>query len=304
MLVRLLVSLLFLTAMFSKAQVKSDTIRVFFLGGQSNMDGYGYIKDLPPQLNKTFQNAFIFHGHSAPDNDLDGGIGNWEKLRPGHGVGFNVDKNGNQISDRFGLELSLVDGMLTKHPNWNIALIKYSRGGTSIDSLAAGDFGSWEPDFRSGLGVNQYDHALKTLRNAFVNKDINNNGIEDFIIPTGIFWMQGEADAAFTEEIAFRYEKNLKRLMDLLRAAMRADGLPIVIGKISDSWQDKNDGLVYDYGDLVQHAQENYARSEPNISIVRNTRYYKFSDPWHFDSDGYLNLGYAFAKTWINIECH
>ena len=33
------------------AQVKKDTIRVFYLGGQSNMQGYGYVKELPDSLN-------------------------------------------------------------------------------------------------------------------------------------------------------------------------------------------------------------------------------------------------------------
>ncbi|WP_281239525.1 hypothetical protein [Flavobacterium praedii] len=34
------------------AQTKKDTIRVFYLGGQSNMQGYGYVKELPDSLNK------------------------------------------------------------------------------------------------------------------------------------------------------------------------------------------------------------------------------------------------------------
>ncbi len=70
--------------------------------------------------------------------------------------------------------------------------------------------------------------------------------------------------------MANRYYANLKRLMDLVRAALRVDDLPVVIGKISDSWNDE-DGKVWDYGELVQYAQEKYARTDGNAAIVRNT---------------------------------
>ena len=45
--------------------------------------------------------------------------------------------------------------------------------------------------------------------------------------PAGILWMQGESDGALTAEIAARYENNLKRLMDLVRAGLRTDDLPV-----------------------------------------------------------------------------
>lgn len=43
--------------------------------------------------------------------------------------------------------------------------------------------------------------------------------------------MQGESDAAYTEEIANRYYFNLKRLIDLMRASFLTDDLPVVLGK-------------------------------------------------------------------------
>jgi hypothetical protein len=52
--------------------------------------------------------------------------------------------------------------------------------------------------------------------------------------------MQGERDATYTEEIANRYYFNLKRLIDLMRASFLTDDLMVVLGKISDSWNDKD----------------------------------------------------------------
>ncbi len=280
---------------------KTEKIRMFYLGGQSNMDGYGYNKDLPKSLNKTIKDVWIFHGNIAADEEEGGGIGIWEELKPGHGTGFSSNANENNLSDRFGLELSFALKLKELYPNEKIAIIKYSRGGTSIDSLAADRFGSWEADFKGSTGINQYDHFLATVRNATAVKDIDGNGKEDILVPSGIMWMQGESDATIDEVVANRYYANLKRLMDLIRAAFRTDDLPVVIGKISDSWNN-DQGKVWKYGELVQYAQEKFVREDNNAAIIKSTRYYKYSDPYHYDSKGYIDLGEKFAETVFSLS--
>ena len=277
-------------------QLEADTFRVYYLGGQSNMDGYGYNNELPEDLATAFGDVFIFHGNPVGDDLPGGGLGLWAPLGPGHGAGFGSDGSENHLSDRFGLELTLARKLQELYPGERIALIKYSRGGSSIDSLATGRFGCWEPDYQGKSGINQYDHFMQTVRSAMGTTDIDGDGERDVLVPCGIFWMQGESDASFTEEIANRYFMNLKRLMDLIRASFRADDLPVVIGKISDSWNDSSDSKVWDHGELVQYAQEKYARTDGHAAIVRTTRYYKYSDPWHYDSEGYLDLGIRFAE--------
>lgn len=281
---------------------KSDTIRVYYLGGQSNMDGYGYNSELPPSLNRVNEQVWIFHGNPQGDDLPGGGLGKWDKLQPGHGVGFASDGRSNTLSDRFGVELSLAQKLQELYPGERIALIKYSKGGTSIDSLATGPFGCWEPDYRGTTGINQYDHFLKTVRTAMSTYDMDGDGKGDILEPAGILWMQGESDASYTEEIADSYYSNLKRLMDLIRASFRMDDLPVVIGKISDSWDDNLNGKVWDHGELVQYAQENFARTDAQAAIVRHTRYYKYSDPWHYNSEGYLDLGAKFAEALHDIS--
>jgi len=276
-------------------QVEKDTIRLFFLGGQSNMDGYGYNSDLPDNLNQEFKNAWIFHGNPAPDENPTGGSGEWDSLKPGHGVGFSGYQSKNKLSNRFGVELSFVKKLQEIYPNEKIAIIKYSKGGSSIDSLAAWKFGAWEPDYNGKTGINQYDHFLNTIKNALSVKDIDGNGKQDYLFPMGIIWMQGESDSDKTEAIANNYYANLKRLMDLMRASLHTDDLPVVIGKISDSHNDE-DGKVWDYGELVQYAQEKYVKTDKNAAIVRATRNYNYSDRWHYDSNGYIDLGEKFAE--------
>ena len=271
-----------------------EKFRLFFLGGQSNMEGHGLNADLPDSLTTLEKNVWLFHGNPKGDEDPTGGLGKWALLQPGNGAGFSSDGTKNNYAAKFGPELSFGRKLAQLYPGEKIALIKYARGGSSIDSIAAREYGSWEIDFRSGDGINQFDHFLTTVNGALSVQDIDGNGIEDVLVPSGIIWMQGESDGTITEAIAQRYYANLKRLMDLMRATFRDDDLPVVIGKISDSGQDNN-GKTWNYGELVQHAQEEYVRKDRNAAIVRDTKNYSYSDPYHYDSQGYLDLGEKFA---------
>lgn len=275
--------------------LEKEKIRLFFLGGQSNMEGHGLNQELPESLTGNIKNVWIFHGFPIGDGNEKGGLGKWDNLKPGNGAGFTSDGVRNKRSHKFGPELSFGKKLEQLYPGEKIALIKYARGGSSIDSLAAREYGSWEIDYKGTNGINQFDHFLTTVNVALNNKDIDGNGIEDVLVPSGIIWMQGESDATMTEDIAHRYYSNLKRLMDLMRAVFHDDDLAVVIGKISDSGMDNN-GKTWRYGELIQYTQEEYVRNDKNAAIVRDTKNYDYSDPWHYDSKGYIDLGIKFAE--------
>jgi hypothetical protein len=292
---------IFLALLFTLSVFATD-YKLYYLGGQSNMVGLGYNQNLPVELINGLPEVYIFHGNSSPDTTEIDGKGIWEQLKPGHGVGFSSDGQTNHLSERFGVELTFAHRLLFENENEKIALIKYSRGGSSIDKEAAGIFGCWEPDYDSGNRINQYDHFLATITNAFAVSDIDGDGQEDRLIPSGIVWMQGESDAAYSLQIAERYENNLKRLMDLIRAALRSDDLPVVIGQISDSGQDENDGTVWDYGDIVRSAQLSYVSKDIAAILVQSTENYQYSDPWHYDNEGHIDLGHKFAEAILKLS--
>ncbi|RYZ89090.1 MAG: hypothetical protein EOP06_09850, partial [Proteobacteria bacterium] len=266
------VSLIFCVSI---AQSKGDTFRVFYLGGQSNMEGFGYIKDLPADLSQPMKDVYIFDGNRGGDGENGLGLGKWEQLRPGHGTGFQSDGKNNKLSDRFGPELSFAKRMREMYPNDKIAIVKYARNGSGLDSLAIGVFGCWAPEYKDK--TNQYDHFMTTLKGAFDVRDINGDGRPDTLIPTGILWMQGESDASFNEELALRYYGNLKQLVGYMRAAFRDENLPVVVGKISDSGRN-DEKRIWKYGELVQYAQEKFVRFDGNAAIVRSTSGYNYSD--------------------------
>jgi hypothetical protein len=271
---------------------------LYFLGGQSNMAGFGSNSELPSDLEDGVPGVCIFHGNPAPDDAPDGGVGIWASLRPGHGSGFATDGQRNEYSERFGVELSFAQRLLELEPNQRIVLIKYARDGTSLDSLAAAEYGSWEPDYGGPRGTNQYDHYLKTLRSAWSNPPGTEECLPGPVIPSGIVWMQGEGDA-LDSAAASAYGNRLKRLMDLMRASLLANDLPVVIGSITDSG---GEDVVWSYGTRVQVAQREFVERDGRAALVTSTSTYGYSDPWHYDSPGYLDLGRRFAEEMVRLR--
>jgi hypothetical protein len=204
----------------------------------------------------------------------------------------------NQLSDRFGSELTFGVRMSELKPNWNIAIIKYSRGGSSL-AIDAPNYGTWDPDFNNGN--NQYDNALTALRMAFAARDIDGDGKADRLVPAGIVWMQGESDA-INQGPARIYESNLRRMMNLLRAALRVDDLPVVVGRITDSGM-ADDGKVMDHIELVQAAQGAWVKKDECAAYVTEIDAYEHSsDAWHYVSEAYLKMGRAFAEAAHALE--
>jgi hypothetical protein len=144
--------------------------------------------------------------------------------------------------------------------------------------------------------INQYDHFLATIQNATTSADVDQDGTIDTLNPIGILWMQGESDAMYSVEIAQKYDANLKRLMDLMRASLREDDLPVVIGRISDS-AIKDNKKIWTHGEIVRAGQASFVEQDPAARLVTTTDTYGYSDPYHYDSAGYIDLGRQFAKS-------
>lgn len=296
----LLAGFLLLQVACATAEQQQTTYKLYYLGGQSNMEGFGYVEELPTAFATASENVMIFTGQMALDNETHGGVGIWHALQPGHGTGFRTDGETNQLSDRFGPELLFGQTMAERSPDSKIAIIKYALGGSG---LAEGvGYGNWHPDFSDGAGVNQYDHVLKTMRNALATTDIDGDGVLDRLVPAGIVWMQGEADAYDSQAAADEYRENIERLMGLLRAALRVDDLPVVIGKITDSGMSE-DGSVMDYIETVQLAQQDFVASDACAAYVTVSDDLGYlDDAWHYDTDGFVRLGTAFAEAMIELE--
>ena len=264
------------------------------------MEGFGFASELPEGAEAVSPDVMIFTGQMALDNETHGGVGIWEPLQPGHGTGFKTDGIENQLSDRFGPELFFGQTMAKRSAGTKIAIIKYALGGSGLADGVG--YGNWHPDFSDGAGNNQYDHFLKTLRNALGRSDIDGDGVADHLVPSGIVWMQGEADAFDSQAAADEYRANIERLMGLIRAALRVDDLPLVIGKITDSGM-SDDGTVMDYIETVQQAQQDFVNDDVCAAYVTATEDLDYlDDGWHYNTDGFVRLGTAFAEAMNELE--
>ncbi|USO00401.1 MAG: hypothetical protein H6810_08905 [Phycisphaeraceae bacterium] len=278
----------------------AGTYHLYFLGGQSNMDGYGYVNELPTEMQGPVEGVMIFCGHRQRDGEASTGQGIWAPLTPGFGAGCDTDGQSNHLGDRFGPELTFARRLRMLRPDEKIAIIKYARGGSSLDVRVAGGAGTWDPHDTRGSGalrgVNQYDHALAAIRSATAVRDIDGDGEDDTLVPSGILWMQGETDGT-NEATANAYAGHLAGLAELLRAAMRVDELPFVIGRISDRAVNLHEGeRIWAFGDTVRAAEDKVAADDAAAAIVTSTDNYGYSDPWHYDTPGYIDFGRKFAE--------
>ncbi len=279
----------------------AKTYDFYILAGQSNMEGLGLVTDLPDSLSGIHNGVFIYHPNRLQDNASPEDIGYWEELRPGHGAGFMTDGMHSFYSDKFGPELSFAIEMKKLSPTRNIAIFKYAKGGASIHPEAAGDWGCWYPDSGSDVGINQWDHFKHQLRRALSVEDIDGDGEPDTLVPAGILWLQGESDASFTRAIAESYTDNLSFLIRSIRDAAGKPLLPVVVCRISESNLGEN-GTVLTWGPIIQSAQEKFVELDPHAALIRPPDNHGWLDPWHYDSQAYLELGVRFAEAMYGLQ--
>ncbi len=89
--------------------------------------------------------------------------------------------------------------------------------------------------------------------------------------------------------------------MDLVRAALRHDDLPVVIGRVTDSGRITGKQMMK-HGDVVGAAQAAFVKTDGRAILVTSTDGYNFSDVWHYDSPAYIDLGRQFANALAELQ--
>jgi pimeloyl-ACP methyl ester carboxylesterase len=269
---------------------KAEKWRLYYLGGQSNMVGFGYSHDIKASDYEDLKDVRIFHAEQKLNGSQEFGDGAWEKMKVGHGTGYQFSEGKSKFSNRFGAELSFAKRLKELYPNDKIAIIKYAMGGSGIDS--ADVIRNWHPDYQKT--TNQFDYFVTTVNNALSVKDIDGDGTKDELIPCGFAWMQGETDAQKTKLVAEKYLDNISYLMSKIRSHLGNDSLDLVIGKITGG-HEYSGYHQWKFGDVVQNAMEEFVKQDPNAMIVRETMNYKYSDCCHYRSKDYIDMGIQFA---------
>lgn len=248
-------------------------IKVFLLGGQSNMAGQGETGDvggLRPALDGEQTDVAIWQNLNSAAKTNTG----WEALAPGQGAS----------TTKIGPELSLGRALADAYPDYQIALIKYSVGGTNLDV-------EWDPKDTGGSAY-MYDGFLESMGNALAN--LTADGLSFEI--EGMFWMQGERDARDVG-MGSRYQTNLADLIAAIRAQTGEADLPFILGRLAD---DLNTG-TYTELDVVRAAQAAVGDADDWAAMVDTDAFGMKSDNLHFNAAGQLAMGDAFAEAYLAI---
>lgn len=271
----------------TKTTLADDTVHVVLLAGQSNMEGVGNFDQLSAddlsklsKLNNQVQ--YVYRNKAAQNLTFNQSKYHQEK----YGV-LNV----------FGPEMFLAIGLNQRYPNQKYLFIKTAQGGTSL-------YGAWNPDWtekkaiRAEKGHKQNLPLYKMLKENVYNQliQLEKQGQKFKVI--GMVWMQGENDAA-RDFSAAQYQENLTNLISTARKDF--DFNNFVIGQINSTY-----GRFKAGPEIVRTAMQTISDEDKYVEIVNTSTDPSWSDfpkhdNVHYNTQGQINLGKAFASRLISL---
>lgn len=251
-----------LTGSVAVASQGPKPVKLFLLGGQSNMEGCGQSKELP----KRYQ--------SPPDNCRI-----WDN-REKRWVPLGTDSTATARGHLFGPEIAFSHRLSRAYPDHSIRLVKTAAGGTKLHT-------QWRP------GLVMYQRFLSNMKNA--TQELEQSQTPYDIV--GMLWMQGESDSE-TTEMANAYEANLKALIADVRKQTKQETLPFVMGRISSSLLKKTP-WNFDHARIVQKAQEAVAAQDDSTYVINTDDLGTLKDNTHFDTAAQLKLGQRMARVML-----
>ena len=270
----------------------SSSLRVILLGGQSNADGLAPDSGLPlspvdlqaPQTNVPYY--FYVAGAAAnPDRTL----GQLTTLRPGGSATLNC----------FGPEVSLgfnLASYIQQQPGATLAIIKFAWGGTTLytDWKAGGDATTKGDGDAYYVFQKVVSAGLADLRSAFPGATVQIDGM---------VWVQGESDIGLGSVAVNAYGTNLSNFIADLRVTF-SPTLPFFFSRISDqqTYYSSPTNPYYQNYLTLRDQQELAAGTVSNVFMIDadGPNYGVNSDNIHFNADGQLDLGAAFATSITN----
>jgi hypothetical protein len=233
-------------------------IQVYLLAGQSNMDGYGYLSGLPPEMQLADARVPLYWS----------GWGEFRPLAPAsQGGQFYV-----------GPEVSL--GRALADAGQRVALVKHAVGGTDLAYYWYPGATPDAPDAGPGFSV-----LADTVDAAALALDAEGEPWEW----AGFIWMQGESDSLDVSMTTF-YASNLQGLLAAVREITDTPELPATIGLISRE-------SYWTYADDIREAQvavadaDDFAVTVETDDLPRNSL-----DLAHYDGPSNRVLGERFAR--------
>jgi hypothetical protein len=198
-------------------------IKVFFLAGQSNMDGraraYKLTDEDRARLQKAQKNVTLYYNHQKP-----------VPLQPFTASDFLRKKF--DAEKLFGPELFFGINMSEAYPDEQIVLIKRSRGAMSL-------YGAWNPEWTEEKArMMKEDDDPKLYRDFIQYADSILKSLDSTQYEIcGMLWVQGEADSNKKKHgstPAQYYEENLRKLIKGVRKEFNKPQLPFIMLQVGN----------------------------------------------------------------------
>ncbi|MEX0775831.1 MAG: sialate O-acetylesterase [Phycisphaeraceae bacterium] len=244
----------------------AEVVKVFLLGGQSNMVGKGKTAELPVALQAPQDDVLFFWGQgngTVNDPLVTSGL---TTLQPGSGGTIN----------EFGPEVTFGQTVADAFPDESFALIKYAAEGTNLHINWGAPGGSFYREFR-----NTVSSGLDALVAA---------GHTPVIV--GMLWYQGAADAKLNRTTE-QYEFDLNEFIADLRTNHYGQDLPFFLARLSSG-----SPLLPDQLANIRTAQENVAAADP-LAYLIDADSLTFGSNEHINAAGQMELGQRFAQAYI-----
>ncbi len=257
---------LFFEKPFTVSVTTGVPVRVFILAGQSNMVGSAVGSTFPAPYNAAVTGVPFFKG-TVPGTTPVGTLTS-EVTYSGGG--------------QFGPELSFSADLRASSPNVPFAIIKYARGGTSLETDWFGN-GTASP---SGDGT-EYAR-LQTVVTEGLNALSSANPGTSYTI-AGFLWTQGESDA-FQSRTTAQYQADLTTFIADVRA--NYGNIPFLFSRLCSA----QTAMSASTRNQIRAAQDAVAAADADAWIVNTDTFPLLGDNLHFNGAGQAALGSAFAN--------
>ena len=257
----ILVGLTICAGQLASAQDK-DPVKVFLLGGQSNMVGIAPASELKPPYDKPPANVTVWSPREQK----------WVPLSP------------EVVNSRglFGPEISFGHAIAAALPGEDVRLVKYAASGTAL-------YNDWAP-----TDGKQYQRFMVTVKPALANLEAAGTKYE----VAGMMWLQGESDAA--ERKGDTYEANLTAFIAHMREQFAAPEMPFIIARVLNEYGRKSGHatLVRDAQVKVAADTQNVECFDTDDLPPMHPK----NNRGHYNGVGLIEIGKRFAKGYAMVK--
>ncbi len=284
---------LLLTTLIASSFLSAESVDVYILSGQSNMQGIGKLKNLGETFKKPRENTFFWNGKT------------FEKLVP-------EKTKTSARKPEFGPEMGFSYAMEPLNPGRKIYLIKHFASGQPLhygwngnkwvnDKLAPNRWnfypGKTQNDPNMGLHYRNlkriFSTALKNLKDQKIDYQVK-----------GIVWMQGEQDSK-NPISAKAYAKSLKQLKTILEKDLNSPTLPIVFGQVCPYTPARarfSNRTELRQSQANAHWNSGHKDAIPGVWMVSTNGMPILSDTVHYSATGQIMLGQSMGLAMMQMQ--